>query len=101
MEAELEGVEGIPKEGFDAVICLGNSFAHLPDFEGNQHDHKVALANFWSMVKPGGILMIDHRNYDDILDTGTVPARNIYYSVSKQNLSVSDNHHCIQLFNEE
>lgn len=23
-----------PGEGFDAVICLGNSFAHLPDFKG-------------------------------------------------------------------
>lgn len=23
-----------PREGFDAVICLGNSFAHLPDFKG-------------------------------------------------------------------
>lgn len=29
--------EDIPKpgDGFDAVICLGNSFAHLPDFKGN------------------------------------------------------------------
>ena len=24
-----------PGDGFDAVICLGNSFAHLPDFKGN------------------------------------------------------------------
>lgn len=23
-----------PGAGFDAVICLGNSFAHLPDFKG-------------------------------------------------------------------
>lgn len=23
-----------PGGGFDAVICLGNSFAHLPDFKG-------------------------------------------------------------------
>lgn len=23
-----------PGNGFDAVICLGNSFAHLPDFKG-------------------------------------------------------------------
>lgn len=29
--------EDIPKPGggFDAVICLGNSFAHLPDFKGS------------------------------------------------------------------
>jgi glycine N-methyltransferase len=28
------------KEGFDAVICLGNSFAHLPDFEGDLRNQK-------------------------------------------------------------
>ena len=42
-----------PANGFDAVVCLGNSFSHLPDFEGNQHKQKVALENFKAMVKPG------------------------------------------------
>ncbi len=28
------------KEGFDAVICLGNSFAHLPDFEGDLRNQR-------------------------------------------------------------
>lgn len=23
-----------PGDGYDSVICLGNSFAHLPDFKG-------------------------------------------------------------------
>ncbi|KAL0969891.1 hypothetical protein UPYG_G00234060, partial [Umbra pygmaea] len=32
------------------------------------------------MVKPGGILIIDHRNYDYILETGRAPqGKNIYY----------------------
>jgi len=76
---DLEDIEGA-KEGFDAVICLGNSFAHLPDFGGEQENHKVALANFASMVKPGGFLMIDHRNYDAIIDLGVVPqGKNVYY----------------------
>lgn len=30
LEKDLEK----PGDGFDAVICLGNSFAHLPDFKG-------------------------------------------------------------------
>lgn len=30
LEQDLEK----PGDGFDAVICLGNSFAHLPDFKG-------------------------------------------------------------------
>ncbi|KAJ7991319.1 hypothetical protein DPEC_G00296090 [Dallia pectoralis] len=69
-----------PGEGFDAVICLGNSFAHLPDFKGDQSDQKLALKNIASMVKPGGILIIDHRNYDYILETGRAPqGKNIYY----------------------
>jgi len=33
-------------------------------------------------LKPGGILLIDHRNYDNILETGATPAKSIYYNVS-------------------
>ena len=45
------------------------------------HVFSVALKNLASMVKPGGILLIDHRNYDSILDNGRAPTRNIYYNV--------------------
>ena len=69
-------------KGYDAVICLGNSFAHLPDFNRDGKVHKLALNNFESLVKPGGILMIDHRNYDAILKYGSAPSKNIYYNVS-------------------
>ena len=74
---------------FDAVLCMGNSFAHLPDLNGDLHNHKTALKNFAAMVRPGGILVIDHRNFDAILDTGSVPANNIYYNVSVKYLSDS------------
>ncbi|XP_032041353.1 glycine N-methyltransferase isoform X2 [Aythya fuligula] len=78
LEKDLEK----PGDGFDAVICLGNSFAHLPDFKGDQSDHKLALRNIASMVRPGGVLVIDHRNYDHILATGCAPpGKNIYYKV--------------------
>ncbi|KAK1793186.1 hypothetical protein P4O66_011588, partial [Electrophorus voltai] len=78
-------------DGFDAVICLGNSFAHLPDFKGDQSDQKLALQNIASMVKPGGIMIIDHRNYDYMLETGLAPqGKNIYYqSDLKQDISTS------------
>jgi len=69
-------------EQFDAVMCLGNSFAHLPDFEGDLLNQRRALRNFKALLKPGGILVIDHRNYDEILTSGQVPAKNIYYNVS-------------------
>ncbi|PNJ89110.1 glycine N-methyltransferase [Pongo pygmaeus] len=66
--------------GFDAVICLGNSFAHLPDCKGDQSEHRLALKKIASMVRAGGLLVIDHRNYDHILSTGCAPpGKNIYY----------------------
>ncbi|EDV94465.1 glycine N-methyltransferase [Drosophila grimshawi] len=68
--------------GFDAVICLGNSFAHLTDSFGDQREHKQAIKNFEKCLKPGGILLIDHRNYDNILETGATPAKSIYYNTS-------------------
>ena len=68
-------------EGFDAIVCMGNSFAHLPDFQGDQHDHRLAIANFYGLLKPGGVLIIDHRNYDYILENGSAPTKNIYYNV--------------------
>ncbi|KAL6266827.1 hypothetical protein P5V15_003656 [Pogonomyrmex californicus] len=67
-------------EGFDAVICLGNSFAHMPDSFGDQREQRQALANFERCVKPGGLLLIDHRNYDYIIRTGQTPPKCIYYN---------------------
>jgi len=77
-----EDISSLPSynQGFDAVICLGNSFAHLPDFDGNLNNQKTAIRNFHSLLKPGGILVIDHRNYDAILDHGNVPTQNVYYN---------------------
>ncbi|XP_053568765.1 glycine N-methyltransferase [Bombina bombina] len=47
---------------------------------GDQSDHRLALSNIAGMVRPGGIFIIDHRNYDYILSTGCAPqGKNIYY----------------------
>lgn len=49
---------------------------------GDQSEHRLALKNIASMVRPGGLLVIDHRNYDHILSTGCAPpGKNIYYKV--------------------
>jgi glycine N-methyltransferase len=69
-----------PPGGFDAVVNMGNSFAHLPDFHGDLRDHKICFKNFAAMVKPGGLFLIDHRNYDYILENGKAPKKNIYYN---------------------
>ncbi|XP_065661081.1 glycine N-methyltransferase [Hydra vulgaris] len=69
----------VPGNGFDAIICMGNSFAHLPDFDGTQKSHRTAITNFYDLLRPGGILLIDHRNYDTIVKGHKAPMKNIYY----------------------
>lgn len=59
---------------YDAVICLGNSFTHL----FKEKDRRKALAEYYAMLKHDGILIIDQRNYDSILDHG-FSSKHIYY----------------------
>ncbi|MDT0618828.1 class I SAM-dependent methyltransferase [Salinisphaera sp. P385] len=61
---------------YDAIICLGNSFTHL--FDENQR-HRV-LAEFYSVLAHDGILILDQRNYDALLDNqGDGPSHQYYY----------------------
>ncbi|XP_052751281.1 glycine N-methyltransferase [Galleria mellonella] len=70
----------LPDSQFDAVICLGNSFAHLLDEYGDQRMQKMCLRNFAECLKPGGLLFIDHRNYDAMIEHGATPGHSIYYN---------------------
>ncbi len=60
---------------FDAIICLGNAFTHL--FE--EDERKKALKEIHSLLKPGGIAIIDQRNYDAVLDNGFSSKHEHYY----------------------
>ena len=60
---------------FDAIICLGNSFTHL--FE--EQDRRRALAEFYAALKHDGVLILDQRNYDVILDHGFQSQHRYYY----------------------
>lgn len=60
---------------YDAIICLGNSFTHL--FQ--ERDRRKALAEFYSALKHDGILILDQRNYDAILDVGFDSQHKFYY----------------------
>ncbi|ABS64463.1 Methyltransferase type 12 [Parvibaculum lavamentivorans DS-1] len=64
---------------FDAIICLGNSFTHL--FE--EKDRRRALAEFYAALKHDGILILDQRNYDAILDHGFSSKHKYYYCGDK------------------
>jgi len=76
----LDQQVSVPPGGYDALVVMGNSFAHLPDSHGDQRDQRKCIENFSKLVKPGGIFVIDHRNYDYILEKGHAPKNNIYYN---------------------
>ncbi len=62
-------------EQFDAVICLGNSFTHI----FNEHDRRKALAEYYATLEHDGLLVLDQRNYDAILDEGYSSQHKYYY----------------------
>lgn len=60
---------------FDAVICLGNSFTHL----FAERDRRKALAEFYAILKHDGVLVLDQRNYDALLDGNYADKHQYYY----------------------
>jgi len=60
---------------YDAVICLGNSFTHLH----SENDRRKALAEYYATLRHDGILILDQRNYDALLDHKVKPSHNYYY----------------------
>ena len=71
---------------YDAVVCLGNSFTHL----FRENDRRKALAEFYSALNHDGVLLLDQRNYDAILDHGYSSAHTYYYC--GDNVSVAPEH---------
>jgi len=64
---------------YDAIICLGNSFTHLHD----ESDRRRALAEFYAALKHDGVLILDQRNYDAMLDQGFSTKHKYYYCGDK------------------
>lgn len=63
IEGEFQSLAQRLEGKYDAVFCLGNSLSHL------LHDDEIiaSLANFSSLLKPGGHLFIQLLNFDRIL----------------------------------
>ena len=87
--AKLHGIDDLPCQvadwrslsedidgQYDALLCLGNAFTHLFSAEERQQ----ALTEFHKVVKPGGLVVIDQRNYDSILDEGFNTKHQFYYT---------------------
>jgi len=60
---------------YDAIVCLGNSFTHLFD----EMDRRRVLAEFYAALRYDGLLILDQRNYDAILDVGYDCTHKYYY----------------------
>ncbi|MEQ8255023.1 MAG: class I SAM-dependent methyltransferase [Roseovarius confluentis] len=60
---------------YDAIICLGNSFTHLHE----EQDRRRALAEFYAALTHDGVLILDQRNYDAMLDHGFSSKHKFYY----------------------
>jgi SAM-dependent methyltransferase len=48
---------------FDAVLCLGNSLPHLLTADAL----RAALADFAAVLRPGGLLLVQNRNFDAVM----------------------------------
>lgn len=49
---------------FDALLCLGNSLPHAL----SQPELEAALSDFADCLRPGGLLIVQNRNFDAVLE---------------------------------
>jgi glycine/sarcosine N-methyltransferase len=67
VQFELAGfgnlADAFGKHSFDIVLCLGNSLPHLL----SRPELDTALLDFAACLKPGGLLLIQNRNFDAVL----------------------------------
>jgi glycine/sarcosine N-methyltransferase len=54
-------------EGFDLITCLGDTISHLKP----RQDVKKAFQEVYKCLNPGGLFVLQARNYDHILKTQT------------------------------
>ncbi|MEU8521311.1 methyltransferase domain-containing protein [Streptomyces sp. NBC_01216] len=75
LRADWRGLREHVDGRYDAVICLGSSFPHL--FQ--ESDRRAVLEEFHEALNPGGILIVDHRNFDAIRRHRYQSSGNYYY----------------------
>jgi SAM-dependent methyltransferase len=52
------------RQSFDVLLCLGNSLPHLL----TASELAAALSDFAACLRPGGLILIQNRNFDAVLD---------------------------------
>jgi len=63
---------------FDAVLCLGSSLCHVFD----EAERVAVLQRFHALLRPGGLLIVDQRNFQAIL-AGNFKSSGRYYYCGK------------------
>ncbi len=63
IQADFRELDKKLSKKFDAVICMGNSLPHLLTDE----EIKKALTNMYALLENKGLLIIEMRNYDELL----------------------------------
>jgi glycine/sarcosine N-methyltransferase len=48
---------------FDVILCLGNSLPHML----TPRDLSAALDDFYAILRPGGLLLVQNRNFDAVI----------------------------------
>ncbi len=66
----------MPADAFDAVFLLGNSLTLL----FSKADRLASLKGFLHVLRPGGLLLVDQRNYQNMLDNPVDSVRSFRYS---------------------
>ncbi|TFY86474.1 class I SAM-dependent methyltransferase [Pseudomonas kairouanensis] len=77
---------------FDALVCLGSSLCHV--FAA--HDRLNVLERFRALLKPGGLLIVDQRNFLAIRAGHFKASGNYYYCGTHASVSLGqvDEHLC-------
>lgn len=60
---DMRGLNGLPVQVYDAVLCVGNSLVHLD----NLIEIADAVIRMYDRLKPGGTMILQTVNYDRIL----------------------------------
>ncbi len=71
---------------YDAVICLGSSMPHA-----SAEQRRALLRRIHGLLAVGGVLLVDHRNFDYIVDHQQMPpGRSVYAGKVAVSLEASD-----------
>ena len=74
--------EQFGQETFDVIINSANSFCHIPPVPGYMD---IAISNFYNLLKPGGLLIIDTKKYiRSVSFDGTEIFRELRYDANFQ-----------------